>query len=95
MNLVTGYDIQRAQGEAVGPATKKKPVAETWRFSSDSRPKPTFSNTVHGVRTNINSGRAIDLTNQSRWKFNEGFGMDLGLRYDPDDGEAGVGHRER
>lgn len=84
LNLVTGYDIQRAQGEAI-TGTKKNPW-QNLAVQLGFRPKPTFQ-TRFTAAYNINSGRAIDLTNQSRWKFNEGFGMDLGLRYDPATGK--------
>ena len=80
LNVLTGYDIQRAQGEPIS-GTKKNPW-QNLALQVGLRPKPSLQTRFTGAY-DINSGKLIDLTNHSRWKFADSFGLDVGLRYDP------------
>jgi hypothetical protein len=84
LNLVTGYDIQRAQGEPIFGG-KKNPWQNV-AVQASLRPSVAMQTRFTGAY-DINSGRLIDLTNRSRWRYGDSFGLDLGLRYDPRTGK--------
>lgn len=80
LSLVTGYDIQRAQGEVL-TGGKKNPW-QNMAIQATLRPSAALQ-TRFTTAYDINSGKLIDLTNRSRWRYGDSFGLDLGLRYDP------------
>ncbi len=84
LNLVTGYDIQRAQGEPLF-GTKKNPWQNV-AVQASLRPSSALQTRFTGAY-DINTGRMIDLTNRSRWRYATSFGLDLGMRYDPRTGK--------
>ncbi|MGC4045824.1 MAG: LptA/OstA family protein [Armatimonas sp.] len=84
LNIVTGYDIQRAQGEVLS-GTKKNPW-QNMAIQATMRPSGAMQ-TRFTTAYDINSGKLVDLTNSSRWRYGDSFGLDLGLRYDPRTGK--------
>jgi hypothetical protein len=84
LNLITGYDIQRAQGEVLGGG-RRNPW-QNMAVQASLRPSAAFQTRFTGAY-DINSDKLIDLTNRSRWRYGDSFGLDLGLRYDPRTGK--------